>query len=257
MEPCTSTSYWSSRANSTRSPTLTVRTCAPVPSTSPQTRRLATSAVAGMTIPAPLRRSPAESGFTRTRSCSISISSLASCIGPMLRAGAGMHLTGPKMRKPRGAVRSGVRQRRGAVPGIGHRAPAVTPGRDMGRFHPSGAAKSRLCEQVPAEVGHGERDLPALRGEDQPLLQQAVTGGGERRGPATEMVGDPGRADGLVPALGELGHRAQVLSLGRRGPLVPGPEKPDGELAFGLWRGQLDVGRADRTARSGVPGSLP
>ena len=78
--PCTSTSYWSSRPNRTRSPTFTVRTCCPTPKTSPQMRRLATSAVAGMTMPALLRRSPVPS-VTRimTRSCSIWIWSFGSC----------------------------------------------------------------------------------------------------------------------------------------------------------------------------------
>src|SRR3569833_1024374 len=76
--PWISTSSWSSGVKSTRSPVLTFRTLLPTPSTSPQASRRATCAVAGITMPPLLRRSPSSGDSrTSTRSCSIWISSFA------------------------------------------------------------------------------------------------------------------------------------------------------------------------------------
>ena len=54
----------------------------------------------------------------------------------------------------------------------------------------------------------------------------------------------------------ELGHRAHVLALGRRGPLVAGAEEPDRELGLGLRRGHRDVAGGDRGGGGDVPGDL-
>src|SRR5215213_4687831 len=93
LSPCTSTSGLSSGSNSTRSPSSTARTCGPIAATRAQlSRLLPRAAVAGMTMPPLLRRSPASlSSCTRTRSWSIRTAVLSVLMAFVRGGSSGRH----------------------------------------------------------------------------------------------------------------------------------------------------------------------
>ena len=108
--PWTSTSNRSSGLNSTLSPTLTERTWGPTATASAQVRRRDTWAVAGIRMPARDRRSPsAWPTWTRTRSASTLMASLAGC-----RRRSGWSPGLPRSWSPRGRLPQGAGRTRSA-----------------------------------------------------------------------------------------------------------------------------------------------
>src|SRR5665647_3911336 len=88
---CSSTSARSSGSYRMRSPTWICRTCWPIATTVAQASRLPILAVAGITRPPPVCRSPASPSVeTSTRSCSIRIGRRSSAAGGTLLATAAM-----------------------------------------------------------------------------------------------------------------------------------------------------------------------